>query len=200
MSLTLLFIILMLFQQSILADPTGCIYKTSSSSGTSTTDSNYLTKEEKANIQTCFSLSFSDVNNGQCCYVKVGDKEYCTTDTSVADADVKCPETDDYKSKIANNCGMAKFYQPQTEDACTEISLVDGYCCHVKTKEHGTACVRQDEIDEDDKTKIYDEMRDAVKRLKLTSGDADPEVTKVVCEGNYMTYYVFSLLLLAVML
>ena len=43
-------------------------------------------------------------------------------------------------------------------------------------------------------------MRDAVKRLKLTSGDADPEVTNVVCEGNYMTYYVFSLLLLAVML
>ena len=199
MSLTLLFIILMLFQQSILNDePTGCNYKTSSSSGTSTTDSNYLTKEEKANIQTCFSLSFSDVNNGQCCYVKVGNKEYCTTDSSVSGA--KCPETDDYKSKIANNCGMAKFYQPQTEDACTEISLVDGYCCHVKTKEHGTACVRQDEIDEDDKTKIYDEMRDAVKRLKLTTGDADPEVTKVVCEGNYMTYYVFSLLLLAVML
>jgi len=199
MSLTLLFIILMLFQQSILDDePTGCNYKTSSSSGTSTTDSNYLTKEEKANIQTCFSLSFSDVNNGQCCYVKVGDKEYCTTDSRLSGA--KCPETDDYKSKIANNCGMAKFYQPQTEDACTEISLVDGYCCHVKTKEHGTACVRQDEIDEDDKTKIYDEMRDAVKRLKLTTGDADPEVTKVVCEGNYMTYYVFSLLLLAVML
>ena len=198
MSLTLLFIILMLFQQSILNDPTGCNYKTSSSSVTLVTDSNYLTKEEKANIQTCFSLSFSDVNNGQCCYVKDGVKEYCTTDYSVSGA--KCPETDDYKSKIANNCGMAKFYQPQTEDACTEISLVDGYCCHVKTKEHGTACVRQDEIDEDDKTKIYDEMRDAVKRLKLTTGDADPEVTKVVCEGNYMTYYVFSLLLLAVML
>ena len=197
MSLTLLFIILMLFQQSIL-DPTGCNYKTSSSSGTQVTDSNYLTKEENANIQTCFSLSFSDVNNGQCCYVKDGDKEYCTTDYSVSGA--KCPETDDYKSKIANNCGMAKFYQPQTEVACTEISLVDGYCCYVKTKNHGTACVRQDEIDEDDKKKIYDEMRDAVKRLKLTSGDADPEVTNVVCEGNYMTYYVFSLLLLAVML
>ena len=60
--------------------------------------------------------------------------------------------------------------------------------------------MRQDEIDEDDKKKIYDEMRDAVKRLKLTTGDADPEVTKVVCEGNYMAYYVFSLLLLAVML
>lgn len=197
MSLTLLFIILMLFQQSILDDsPTGCNYKTSSSSGTQVTDSNYLTKEENANIQTCFSLSFSDVNDRQCCYVKVEGKEYCTIDVSGA----KCPESDEYKSKIANNCGMAKFYQPQTEDACTEISLVDGYCCHVKTKEHGTACVRQDEIDEDDKTKIYDEMRDAVKRLKLTTGDADPEVTNVVCEGNYMTYYVFSLLLLAVML
>ena len=199
MSLTLLFIILMLFQQSILDDdPTGCNYKTSSSSGTQVTDSNYLTKEENANIQTCFSLSFSDVNNGQCCYVKVGDKEYCTTDSSVSG--VKCPESDEFQSKIANNCGMAKFYQPQTNDACTEISLVDGYCCYVETKNHGTACVRQDEIDEDDKTKIYDEMRDAVKRLKLTSGDADPEVTNVVCEGNYMTYYVFSLLLLAVML
>ena len=198
MSLTLLFIILMLFQQSILAEPTGCIYKTSSSSGTSTTDSNYLTKEENANIQTCFSLSFSDVNNGQCCYVKVGGKEYCTSDTSVAGA--KCPESVEFQSKIANNCGMAKFYQPQIEVACTEISLVDGYCCYVKTKDHGTACVRQDEIDEDDKKKIYDEMRDAVKSLKLTSGDADPEVTNVVCEGNYMTYYVFSLLLLEVML
>ena len=198
MSLTLLFIILMLFQQPILADPTGCNYKTSSSSGTQVTDSNYLTKEENANIQTCFSLSFSDVNNGQCCYVKVADKEYCTTDSSVSG--VKCPESNEFQSKIANNCGMAKFYQPQTEVACTEISLVDGYCCYVKTKNHGTACVRQDEIDEDDKTKIYDEMRYAVKRLKLTTGDADPEVTKVVCEGNYMTYYVFSLLLLAVML
>ena len=50
MSLTLLFIILMLFQQSILAAPTGCNYKTSSSSVTLVTDSNYLTKEEKANI------------------------------------------------------------------------------------------------------------------------------------------------------
>ena len=194
MSSTLLFIILMLFQQSISAAPTGCYYKASDAT-TISTDANYLTQsnDEKTNKQKCFDLSNTDVNPNVCCYYKDGDTQYCAASGTVGSA---CPQD----SQIVNNCGMALYYQPLVSDKCTEISLVDGYCCYVQTETHGTACVRQDEIDEDDKSKIYDEMRNAVKKLKLPSVSGEPVVKSVVCEGNYMTYYVFSLLLLAVML
>ena len=66
---------------------------------------------------------------------------------------------------ITNNCGMAKWYQPSSKETCIEISLVDGYCCYVETQGHGKACIRQGEIDEDNKNEITDEMRNAVKRL-----------------------------------
>ena len=106
-------------------------------------------------------------------------------------------------TQITNNCGMALYYEPQTKEVCTEISLVDGYCCFVKTKIHGNACIRQGEIDEDNKNEITDEMKNAVNRLKdktKITGDAVVEIESVECEGYYMTFYGLSLLLLAVML
>ena len=93
---------------------------------------------------------------------------------------------------------MSLFYQPQSKEDCTDISLVDGYCCYVKIKDHGTACIRQGEIDEDNKNEITGEMRDAVKRLSSISGNVDIE--SVQCKGYYMTFYGLSLLLLSVML
>ena len=46
---------------------------------------------------------------------------------------------------------MASIYQPVTADRCTEISLVDGFYCFIKTNNNGNACIRQKEIDEDEK-------------------------------------------------
>ena len=99
---------------------------------------------------------------------------------------------------ITNNCGMAKWYQPSSKETCIEISLVDGYCCYVETQGHGKACIRQGEIDEDNKNEITDEMRKAVKRLY--SGTDEPVIKKVECKGYYIAFYGLSLLLLAVML
>ena len=100
---------------------------------------------------------------------------------------------------ITNNCGMAKWFQPSLKTTCTDISLVDGYCCFVETENHGNACIRQGEIDEDNKNEITDEMRNAVKRLR-TGGSANVVIKSVQCKGYYITIYGLSLLLLAVML
>ena len=102
-------------------------------------------------------------------------------------------------TKITNNCGMVKFNQPTKKEDCTEISLVDGYCCFVVTSSHGNACIRQGEIDEDNKNEITDEMRKAVNRLR-TEEPANVAITSVQCKGYYITIYGLSLLLLAVML
>ena len=99
---------------------------------------------------------------------------------------------------ITNNCGMALFSQPSNKELCTEISLVDGYCCYVETQGHGKACIRQGEIDEDNKNEITDEMRNAVKRLN--TGTGEPVITSVQCKGYYIAFYGLSLLLLAIML
>ena len=103
------------------------------------------------------------------------------------------------ETDITNNCGMAQWYQPSSKGTCTEISLVDGYCCYVKIKDHGTACIRQGEIDEDNKNEITDEMKKAVNRLKKST-IGNVEIESVQCKGYYIAFYGLSLLLLAVML
>ena len=105
----------------------------------------------------------------------------------------------DNPTHITNNCGMVQWYQPTKKEDCTDISLVDGYCCYVQTKSHGKACIRQGEIDEDNKNEITDEMRNAVNRLR-TGGPANVVIKSVQCKGYYITIYGLSLLLLAVML
>ena len=101
-------------------------------------------------------------------------------------------------TKITNNCGMVQWNQPTKKEDCTEISLVDGYCCFVETTSHGNACIRQGEIDEDNKNEITDEMRKAVNRLKPATENV--EIESVQCKGYYIAFYGLSLLLLAVML
>ena len=103
-------------------------------------------------------------------------------------------------TKITNNCGMVQWNQPTKKEHCTEISLVDGYCCFVVTSSHGNACIRQGEIDEDNKNEITDEMKKAVNRLKKSTISGNVEIESVQCKGYYITIYGLSLLLLAVML
>ena len=196
MSLTLLLFSLIFFQHSIFADPIGCIYKDTSTR----TALNYLNQndDEKTNMNKCFSLSYTNFNAEQCCYYKDGNNQFCADKNENSGLTLECPKD----SIIANNCGMSLYFQPKAAESCTEISLVDGFCCYVQTKSHGTACVRTDELDEDKKTKITDKIRDAVKKLKLTSTtvSGDVEITEVSCEGYYMKFFGISFLLLAVML
>ena len=199
MSITLLLFSLILFQQSICTPPNGCRY-ISSPGETTYTDEDFLKNvvDENEKIHKCFALASTEVNPGDCCYYKDSDnKQYCTTDTSLSS--VKCANA--FKSKIANNCGMALYYEPQAPVICTEISLVDGFCCYVDTTNHGKACVRQEKIDEDNKSKITDEIKNEVKKLLIDKDDTNPiEVKAVQCEGTFMTYYGLSLLLLSIIL
>ena len=155
-----IFLNIILVQFSFSAD--GCDYILDAYT-TVTTGGNYLTSSNSdENKQKCFSLSNSEAQRSKCCYKKIGDKEICTSDTS--GEGVECPT----QSTIKNNCGMALIYEPTTKEICTEISLVNGYCCFVKTKSKGNACLKQDEIDEDEKNEITDYMRDYFRnRLNL---------------------------------
>ena len=112
---------------------------------------------------------------------------------------IVCPSGSNGDTVITNNCGMAQWCQPSSRETCTEISLVDGYCCYVKFKGgNGASCIRQGEIDEDNKNEITDEMRKAVNRLKPATENV--EIESVQCKGYYIAFYGLSLLLLAVML
>ena len=175
-----------------------CKYKSDASQTASncpnTNQGNYLTSSNAVeNKQKCFSLSKSDVEDGFCCYDKSTSK--CKRETSQVQTDtVDCPTSSD--QNLRNNCGMAKFYQPVSKEACTEISLVNGYCCFVKTKTKGNACLKQDEIDEDEKDEITDYMKDYFRnRLGL---NPDEEITSVQCEGSLLKYYGFLMILLSV--
>ena len=188
-------------------DDKGCQYRTEASQTSETapyTDHKYLTHHDanhaNQNKQSCFSLSYSDLVEEQCCYkVNSSDsKGYCIDQKksgySSSTPGLECPEVT--KDGVTNNCGMALYYQPIAKDICTEISLVNGVCCFVQTKNHGNVCLRQDSIDEDNKEEITDYMKDYFKnKLKL---NPDEEIVKVQCNGNYIKFYGMLLLLLAV--
>ena len=190
MSYALFIFLNILLIQLPFSKETGCTYYITSSTQ-ATTDDNYLkSSNADENKQKCFSLSKSDVESEFCCYDRSASK-WVTEGTS---GTKECPSPSD--PKLRNNCGMAKFYQPVSKEACTEISLVNGYCCFVKTKNYGTACLRQDEIDEDKKDEITDYMKDYFKnKLGL---NPDNEIVSVACEGSFLKYYGFLMILLSV--
>ena len=186
-----IFLNILLIQLSFSTEGACQYYESPSTS--KATDANYLSgsNEEDEKKQKCFSLSNSDINDGLCCY-NSGTKLCEKADAS--SGDVICPSAS--KEKLKNNCGMALFYQPVSKEACTEISLVNGYCCFVKTKSQGNACLKQDEIDEDEKDEITDYMKDYFRnRLGL---NPDTEIVSVQCEGSLLKYYGFLMILLSV--
>ena len=163
----------------------GCKYYTASGTEATTGDDYLKGSNADENKQSCFSLSTA---SKKCCYNKDSDNKETCTEVSGQD----CPDD----SEIKNNCGMALFYQPVSKEACTEISLVNGYCCFVKTKTKGRACLKQDEIDEDEKDEITDYMKDYFRnRLGL---NPDTEIVSVQCEGSLLKYYGFLMILLSV--
>ena len=168
----------------------GCKYYTASGTEATTGDDYLKGSNADENKQSCFSLSTA---SKKCCYNMGSDgKETCVERDPTINNDPNCPDD----SEINNNCGMALFYQPVSKEACTEISLVNGYCCFVKTKTKGRACLKQDEIDEDEKDEITDYMKDYFRnRLGI---NPDTEIKSVQCEGSLLKYYGFLMILLSV--
>ena len=170
----------------------GCKYYTASGTEATTGDDYLKGSNADENKQSCFSLSTA---SKKCCYKKESANKETCVERDTTDAGQNCPED----SVINNNCGMALFYQPVSKEACTEISLVNGYCCFVKTKagsNQGNACLKQDEIDEDEKDEITDYMKDYFRnRLGY---DPDEEIVSVQCEGSLLKYYGFLMILLSV--
>ena len=173
----------------ILNTNTGCPYlKEKGGNTVYTDDEKYLTDEEIKNgteaKQKCYSLSHSEVLPKQCCY-----------------SSGKCVREDDGIQKecpnitlIPNNCGMAGVYQPLTAATCTEISLVQGYCCFVQTKTNGTACIRTKELNKD-KQPANTQINTYIEKAGSNPNDID----FVVCKGNYIKYYWLLIIILSVL-
>ena len=184
MSYALFIFLNILLIQLPFSNEDGCTYYEVGSTSKTTDDTYLKSSNAIENKQSCFSLSTA---NTQCCYRNSGGTQTCTTDSGAV-----CPVLSDIK----NNCGMALFYQPVSKEVCTEISLVNGYCCFVETNNHGNACLKQDEIDEDEKDEITDYMKDYFRnRLGY---NPDTEIKSVQCEGSLLKYYGFLMILLSV--
>ena len=160
---------------------TGCNYKKTKEGSVINTDDEDILNGIAINSdeakQKCFSLSYSESQTGKCCYKD----EKCEAEaTPGALGEEYCAKD----SIIFNNCGMAGVYQPLTKEICTEISLVQGYCCFVKTKTKGNACIRTKELNKEKNT-ATDQIKNYVKGLSINPD----EIESVLCKGNYIKYY-----------
>lgn len=122
-----------------------------------------------------------------CCY-NSGNNE-CFAKVNNNDAD--CPKD----SLIYNNCGMAGVYQPITTEICTEISLVQGYCCYANFTDGSSACLRTKELNKD-KDSATNQMKEYFSSVKLKYQKERKDLTdldfdKVKCEGYNLKNYLF---------
>ena len=170
----------------------GCNYKKNGDTkNTDDTDDDYL-KDVSGDVakQKCYFLSNSDVQTGKCCYDSANNK--CTTDNTAT-----CP---DEAVEIKNNCGMSYIYQPVTSDTCTEISLVQGYCCFVKTKAGKTACIRTKSLNKD-KNSVTEQMTDYANKCKEANGNSgNAEIESVICAGVYLKFYLLLFTLITIII
>ena len=144
----------------------------------------FHTEEEKK--QKCFSLSNFDGSNPRCCY---NSNSGCIKEGTNGETTVECPE----HSIIYNNCGMAGIYEPVFSTICTEISLVQGYCCFVETNK-GKACIRTKKLHKDVNA-TTDQIDTYVKSIAN-----DGEVKKVICKGWNLKIYNLLIVLITLML
>ena len=95
---------------------------------------------------------------------------------------------------------MAGIYQPKTAATCTEISLVQGYCCYANFTDGSSACIRTKELNKDknsatdDMSKYLNKVKDIVKLSNEFTFD------KVQCKGYYLKFYMIFLILLIISL
>lgn len=177
-----LILILLSFKKILNEDDNGCEYYDENNSHKKTNETYLNEYKGDSAKQQCFSLSYFNGGSDRCCIdFSVSSKPKC-----VKIADTVNPTTTQEcatKSIIYNNCGMAGIFQPLTSDICTSISLVQGYCCFVKIKSLGTACVRTKELNEDKNT-TTNQITDYVKTV---NGGA--EIESVICKETYLKYF-----------
>ena len=172
---------MLFFLNYIFISSDGCQYWISEGKE-GTTDAQYLSQyhidEEKR--QQCYILSNFQGDDTKCCY-----KDGACIKKEAGIPDNNCPKTN---SKIINNCGMAGIYEPVYSTVCTEISLVQGYCCFVKTKE-GNACIRTKKLHKDI-NETTDQINTFVKGIYENN-----EVESVICKGwNLKIYKILTML------
>ena len=148
---------------------------------------------ENEQKQKCYSYSYSDIFQNKCCY----DSAYkqCYKWESAAD-DENCPKD----SVIFNNCGMAGIYQPITNTTCTEISLVQGYCCYASFNDGSTACIRTKELNKEKNSETKDMTNYLGKIISQYQTKKDIKFDKIVCKGYNLKYYSLFLILLFISL
>ena len=167
----------------------GCKYITEKgSTEVLDTDSNdYLESAQGDEArQSCYSLSNSKVHTDVCCYNKNTNK--CV---SKDEDGAECPNL---STEIFNNCGLAGVYQPVTAEICTEISLVQGYCCFVKTEKDGTACIRTREL----KKEKNKETNDIIEYINKHNNNS--VIKSVQCGSEFLKYYSLMLMLVIIVL
>ncbi len=177
-----------------------CKYKENTNSEAIATNSQYFDNlKEEEQKQKCFSLSHSNGNN-KCCYD--ASNHACTSMSDDA-TDPSCPKD---TKVISNNCGMAGIYQPETSEICTEISLVEGYCCYVKDNNSGnTACVRTKELNKN-KNSVTDQMLNYIERCRnnYLENHSTETITfngfTVVCNEIYLKYFLKYIIFILILL
>ena len=83
---------------------------------------------------------------------------------------------------------MAGIYQPLTSATCTEISLVQGYCCYAKFSDNSTACIRTKELNKNKNTatsQMEQYLKDVIKQNNSVNGLT---ISEVVCKGYNLKY------------
>ena len=171
-----------------------CKYRLDNGTETDSDTSNPLetiTGDENEKKQKCFSLSHSDVFENQCCY----ENNKCI-EKQVNTDPANCPQD----SIIYNNCGMAGIYQPKTAATCTEISLVQGYCCFASFNDGSSACIRTKELNKDKNT-VTDDMNKYLNKIKAIEKEKNTtNFDKVQCKGYNLKFYMIFLILLIISL
>ena len=133
--------------------------------------------------QRCFDLS-NNFGNQACCYDESSKKCYNVIDGT--DSDRNCPKT----VPIPNNCGLAGIYQPETPEICTQITLVQGYCCYVGVKKAdgsdgniGHSCLRT--------KKLAKEKEKAPEQIKSYVEKNAPNYTieSCICWNSNLQYF-----------
>ena len=178
--------LLILFFKYIIND--GCFYKNNKEdTDWSVTNDTYLNGLSGDTAkQECFSLSNYKIDNQLCCYDPNNKCYIKETSVSDADTDSNCPKK---SSIVFNNCGMAGIYEPVTSETCTEIALVQGYCCFVKISGGHTACIREKKLNKDKNT----ETEDIVNYVKKCNESL--KVESVICNGYFLKLHLLIFIL-----
>ena len=131
----------------------------------------------------CFALSYS-FENQMCCYNAENNLCYQNTDnmTNETDLEFDCPT----QAEVPNNCGFAGIFEPSSNYTCTEIPLVQGYCCYVTLKINGQtrhSCLREKILNKNKSKPTEDLIK------HINNFDSNIEIESVQCGKFYIKYY-----------